>query len=161
MTDLHLAFLMGSMIAVAAEFKMQQILKNSTTYRSQKVTSINIDRLTDKFYRPKHTVIRSIASKLAFGMISESFIGWTCTSIRATKDTRSSNEMKRWQYEVILHNQTPVIWTLTTSWPTRSNSRELFAPIGKAVKSGVPRMWYILYSWSISLSIEKKKKGIF
>lgn len=49
-----------------------------------------------------------------------------------------------------------VIGTLTTSWPTRSNSLELFAPIGKAVKSGVPRTQYILYSWSSSLPKEKR-----
>lgn len=50
--------------------------------------------ITDKFNWPKHTVIKSIASTLAFGMISESLIGGTCTSITAIKDTRSSDEMK-------------------------------------------------------------------
>ena len=56
----------------------------------------------------------------------------------------------------LVHNWTPATWTLTISWATKSNNWELFAPMVKAVESGIPRMPYILYSWSISLSREKR-----
>lgn len=77
----------------------------------------------------------------------ESFTGGTCTIIRGIKE----NKKKK-----LVHDWTPVTWTLTTSWATKSNNWELFAPMVKAVECGAPRMPYILYSWSISLSVEKR-----